>query len=213
MAKECQSPISNTTGLLATSRASHQGVAAASIHFDVDRFVEDVKQARMDSDSQGAVEEVLIRAVSHPGAVLAGLGEPTEAGMHTLYNDKNVTILNVVWAPLMTLSPHNHNMWASIGVYTGREDNIVWQRTDDVIEAAGAAALSEKDVFGLSEDVIHSITNPIGRLTGAIHVYGGNFFVPGRSQWDADTLRERSYDLEAARKAFTMAADRFKSVL
>jgi predicted metal-dependent enzyme (double-stranded beta helix superfamily) len=213
MANKREGTLSDTVGLLATSRASHHSFTAASPHFDVDRFVEDVRQARMDSGSQGAVEEVLNRAVSNPGAVLAGLGEPTEAGMHTLYNDKSVTILNVVWAPLMSLSPHNHNMWASIGIYTGREDNIVWQRTVDTIEAAGAAALSEKDVFGLSEDAIHSVTNPIGRLTGAIHVYGGNFFVPERSQWDADTLREQPYDLAAARKAFTMAAERFRSVL
>jgi predicted metal-dependent enzyme (double-stranded beta helix superfamily) len=31
---------------------------------------------------------------------------------------------NVVWAPKMTIMPHNHCMWAVIGVYTGREDNI-----------------------------------------------------------------------------------------
>ena len=24
--------------------------------------------------------------------------------------------------------PHNHEMWAVIGVYTGREDNIFWRR-------------------------------------------------------------------------------------
>ena len=213
MANQRRTPISSTASLLATNKANNRRRTAVSTRFDVDRFVEDVTQARMDSDSQSAVEDVLNRAVSQPNAVLAGLGEPTEAGIHTIYNDKNVTILNVIWAPLMMLSPHNHNMWASIGVYTGREDNIVWEHTGDLIEAAGAAALSEKEVFGLSEDAIHSVTNPIGRLTGAIHVYGGNFFVPGRSEWDADTLRERPYNLEAARKAFTVAAERFNSVL
>jgi hypothetical protein len=28
----------------------------------------------------------------------------------------------------MTVMPHNHNMWAIIGIYTGREDNILWRR-------------------------------------------------------------------------------------
>jgi predicted metal-dependent enzyme (double-stranded beta helix superfamily) len=193
----------------------HQGQSndpAASTSFDVERFVEDVKQARMESDSQRAVEDVLRRTISRPKAVLAGLGEPKTAGMHTIYSDDRLTILNVIWAPLMNLSPHNHTMWASIGIYTGREDNITWARSGDVIEATGATALSEKAVFGLSEDAIHSVTNPIGRLTGAIHIYGGNFFVPGRSEWDTDTLLERPYDLEAARKAFTTATVRFKSV-
>jgi len=39
------------------------------------------------------------------------------------------------------------------------------------------------------------VTNPIPRLTGAIHVYGGDFFGPvGRSEWDAETLLEQSCD-------------------
>jgi predicted metal-dependent enzyme (double-stranded beta helix superfamily) len=42
--------------------------------------------------------------------------------------------------------------------------------------------LSERDVLPLGRDIIHSVTNPIGRLTGAIHVYGGDFFgVPAAS--------------------------------
>jgi predicted metal-dependent enzyme (double-stranded beta helix superfamily) len=144
---------------------------------------------------------------------LAGLGEPTDAGIHTLHRGSDLTILNVVWAPLMVLLPHNHNMWASIGIYTGREDNIMWKREGNVIEAAGAAALSEKEVFGLPDNAIHSVTNPIGQLTGAIHIYGGDFFATARSEWDAKTLHERPFDLEAAREEFTKAAKRYKSVL
>jgi predicted metal-dependent enzyme (double-stranded beta helix superfamily) len=28
----------------------------------------------------------------------------------------------------MSVMPHNHEMWAVIGIYTGREDNILWRR-------------------------------------------------------------------------------------
>ena len=133
-------------------------------------------------------------------SVLKGLGEPSEAGIHTLHQADDLTILNVVWAPLMVLLPHNHNMWASIGIYTGREDNIIWRRSDGVIEASRAAALSEREVFGLASDAIHSVTNPVERLTGAIHIYGGDFFKSGRSEWDPETLRERPFDLEGARR-------------
>jgi len=34
------------------------------------------------------------------------------------------------------------------------------------------------------------VTNPIGKLTGAVHVYGGDFFAAPRSEWDAETPRE-----------------------
>jgi predicted metal-dependent enzyme (double-stranded beta helix superfamily) len=110
------------------------------------------------------------------------------------------------------LLPHNHNMWASIGIYTGREDNIIWERTGRVIEANRAAALSETEVFGLASDAIHSVTNPVERLTGAIHIYGGDFFKPGRSEWDPETLQERPFDLEDAVRRFREANERFESV-
>jgi len=182
-----------------------------STRFDLDRFIDDVKRANQETDSQAAVQEVLRRAVMDPGAVLAAIGKPDAVGIQTLHRADDLTILNVVWAPLMVLLPHNHRMWASIGIYTGREDNIVWERQGDVIEAAGAAALSEKEVFGLPVDAIHSVTNPIRKATGAIHIYGGDFFAPGRSEWDSESLHERPFDLEAARRVFEEANERFKA--
>ena len=56
------------------------------------------------------------------------LGEPQRAGLHKLNQSTDLTVLNVVWAPMMTMMPHNHQMWAVIGIYTGREDNIFWRR-------------------------------------------------------------------------------------
>jgi len=208
--------IAGSAGLFVANNSlaqNTQRAATETSRLNVDRFVDDVKRARFDSDDQGAVEDVLSRAVSQPRMVMAGLGEPREAGIHTIYSDADVTILNVIWAPLMVLLPHNHNMWASIGVYSGREDNIIWERSNGVIEATRAAALSEKEVFGLSQDAIHSVTNPIGKMTGAIHIYGGNFFAAGRSEWDAESLRERPFDLEAARQEFTRATERYNAIL
>jgi predicted metal-dependent enzyme (double-stranded beta helix superfamily) len=192
------------------SLRAHGKPQTVNDRLDVDRFVEDVRRARLETDGQQAVAQVLSRTVSDPGYVMRGLGEPTEAGIHTIHRADDLTILNVVWAPLMVLLPHNHNMWASIGIYTGREDNIIWERRGEVIEASGAASLSQSDVFGLPSDAIHSVTNPIGRLTGAIHIYAGDFFRPGRSEWDPEALRERPFDLEAARRTFREANERFK---
>jgi predicted metal-dependent enzyme (double-stranded beta helix superfamily) len=170
---------------------------------DPERFVDDLKKANV--DGQRAVNEILTRAVSDPGAVLAGLGKPETAGINILHRAGDLTILNVIWAPLMVLLPHNHRMWASIGIYTGREDNILWQKKGTTIEAKRAASLLEKQVFSLGKDGIHSVLNPIPRLTGAIHVYGGDFFAPGRSEWDAGTLEERPFDVEGLRGRFEEA--------
>ena len=91
-------------------------------------------------------------------------------------------------------------MWAVIGIYSGREDNVFWRRTDQpdgLIEAAGAKSLCVGDVTPLGKDIIHSVTNPIPKFSGAIHVYGGDFFnAPHRSEWDAEQLKERDYNSE-----------------
>ena len=120
-----------------------------------------------------------------------------------------MTILNVIWAPHMTLMPHNHNMWAVIGVYTGREDNIFWRRLKDDaeghIEAAGAKSLAPGDAEPLGKDIIHSVTNPTGICTGAIHVYGGDFFNVHRSEWEPLGLSERTYDIEKNMRFFEEA--------
>ena len=126
-----------------------------------------------------------------------------------LRNDETLTVLNVIWAPLMVVLPHDHIMWATIGIYGGREDNIIWQRKGDIVQATGGESLSTSDVLSLPHDVVHSVINPIKKLTGAIHVYGGDFFAPGRSEWDPDTLKNRPYDIENTRRMFQEANDRF----
>jgi len=178
--------------------------------FDLDQFIADCRAALAADLSHKFVREVVARAVADPAAVLKGLGEPNRAGLHKLYHSDDLTILNVVWAPMMTLVPHNHEMWAVIGIYTGREDNIFWRRIPGGpggrVEAAGAKALCERDAEPLGHNIIHSVTNPIPRLTGAIHVYGGDFFKPGRrSEWDPETLLEEPWDVERAVRRFEEA--------
>lgn len=61
-------------------------------------------------------------------------------------------------------------------------------------------------------DVIHSVA--IGKLTRAIHVYGGGFFAPPRprSEWDHETLTQRSWDLDDAKRVFAEAEARATSI-
>lgn len=170
--------------------------------FDVDRFVEDCLAAYAEDKSHKAVREVAARAVSAPCALLAALGEPTQAGVTKLYHAPDLTILNIAWAPYMTLKPHNHNMWAVIALYSGREDNIFWCREGDRISAAGAKELCVGDAEPLGRDIIHSVTNPVPRLNGAIHIYGGDFFETPRSEWDPEELTEQPFNVERNLRLF-----------
>ena len=174
--------------------------------FDLDRFKADCCAQAGGAGAQGAIREIVARAVETPGAVLKVLGEPRRSEVQALHRSADLTILNVIWGPRMTVMPHNHEMWAVIGIYTGREDNILWRRLPGEakgrIEAAGAKALSESEALPLGRDVIHSVTNPIGRLTGAVHVYGGDFFGVPRKEWDPERLVEQPYDVQKTLQLF-----------
>jgi predicted metal-dependent enzyme (double-stranded beta helix superfamily) len=177
--------------------------------FDLDRFIAECQAAVSLDASHKPVREIVARAVSEPAAVIAGLGAPTHAAVQKLYGSAELTILNVIWGPGMTIMPHNHLMWAVIGIYTGREDNIFWRRLPGEdggrIQAAGAKSLGERDVEPLGRDIIHTVTNPLPRLTGAIHVYGGDFFAASRSEWDPETLLEQRFDMEKNLRLFEKA--------
>lgn len=177
--------------------------------FDLDRFIEDCRQAVAQDATHKAAKEVVARAVSEPSAVLKALGEPSRAGVRTLYHAPGLTILNLAWGPHQTVMPHNHRMWAVIGMYGGREDNIFWRRlpgdAKKRVEAAGAKSLSTGDCTPLGQDIIHSVTNPIAKLSAALHVYGGDFFNAPRSEWDAENLTEQRMDVQAALRSFEEA--------
>jgi predicted metal-dependent enzyme (double-stranded beta helix superfamily) len=183
------------------------------VMFQREQFVADCRAAFAQDPTHKAVREVLARAMSDPAAVLRELGEPTGAEIRTLFHSDTLTIINVVWAPNMMVMPHNHRMWATIGIYTGREDNVFWRRVrgTDRIEAAGAKALCQGDAEPLGSDIIHSVINPIDKMTGAIHIYGGDFFGTERSEWDALTLSEHKHDGERARRAFEEANARYEA--
>jgi len=179
--------------------------------FEIEQFIDDCKRGAAADESHKAVREVVARAVAEPAKLLDALGEPTQAGVHKLYHDADLTILNLVWAPLMTVMPHDHRMWAVIGIYTGREDNIFWRRDENRVEAAGARALGARDAVPLGRDIIHSVTNPTEKLTGALHVYGGDFFATPRSEWDPETLIEQPYDADRTIGLFAAANARYEA--
>lgn len=94
------------------------------MRFDRDRFVESCIVAHRDHDPQAAVRDVLARAVRDAPVVVAALGSPIRAGLDVLHRSPTLTIFAAHWAPRMCLPAHDHRLWALIGIYSGREDNI-----------------------------------------------------------------------------------------
>ena len=165
--------------------------------FRTEKFIEECRNALKETNAHAAVREIVERTVSDPNNVIEGLGEPKRAGVQTLYHSDDLTIINFTWGPRMSLPPHDHRMWAVIGIYGGKEDNTFYQRSPKgLLLRHGGKELSGKDACPLGAAVIHSVVNPLDKITAAIHVYGGDYFGVPRSQWDAKTLEEQPFDVE-----------------
>ncbi len=175
--------------------------------FELEQFIADLR-ATLGERSRKALKEVVARAVSDPSAVVRALGEPDKAGVSVLHRSPELTVLTLAWSPLQVTLPHNHRMSAVIGMYGGREDNTFWRKARDgskfQIEPAGGEALGTGDVALLGPDIVHSVVNPLGKISAAIHVYDGPFLTVARSMWDAETLEEEPYDINKVTKGMPM---------
>ena len=176
--------------------------------FDVEQFVHDCVAARREAQPRRAVCDLVRRAMSTPREVFAAL-RPQGPGMSMLHRDDELTVLHVVWGPHMTTFPHDHGMWAVIGIYAGQEDNVFYRRPAPAARTllgSGGKVLVEGDVAVLGDNTIHEVTNPRDTLTGAIHVYGGDFVDQPRSQWGPGPQEERPYDVDQALQQFAAAS-------
>jgi predicted metal-dependent enzyme (double-stranded beta helix superfamily) len=177
--------------------------------FDKDEFVADCLVAARSGDRpRKQVKELVDRAVSSPSGISAEVGDVTEDPMTTIwYRSDELTVLHIVWPPEVELFPHDHNMWAVIGIYGGREDNQFFRRLDDGrIEPNTGRTIVEKDVIGLGSDVVHSVANPTREWTAALHIYGGDFYSTPRTMWSGKTLEPLVLDTDLIEKTLSVAA-------
>ena len=151
--------------------------------------------------------------MADPGAVADAL-RPEQGGVSLVFHSADLTILHVVWAPGMQIYPHNHEMWATIGVYAGQEDNTFYRRAErdrSTLVESGGRDLRTGDVVTLGADTIHAVANPTSRLTGGIHVYGGDFVNQSKSQWGPGPMVERPYDMAQTQQQFAEANEAWRA--
>jgi predicted metal-dependent enzyme (double-stranded beta helix superfamily) len=173
--------------------------------FEVQALVASCRQSLLEDDPRRAVRELLVKTLERPGPVAERLGR-SQGGLEILFNTSELTVLNVVWAPRMSLYPHDHRMWAVIGIYGGAEANTLFRRGNPKgLVKSGGKVLGEGEVLSLGSDAIHAVENPMARFTGAIHVYGGDFVNQARSQWNPESLEEQPYDATQVRRVFDEA--------
>lgn len=170
--------------------------------FDLEGFLSELSACQAETEPRRVASEVVRRALTTPGEVCDAIA-PSEGGINLLLHSPELTVINVAWAPKMRLMPHDHRMWAVIGIYDGTEDNQFYRRasTGELVSTSGRQ-LNTGDIAVLGSETIHSVSNPSAGLTGAVHVYGGDFVNRPRSQWGPGDLVERPYDMNEVNRQF-----------
>jgi predicted metal-dependent enzyme (double-stranded beta helix superfamily) len=113
----------------------------------------------------------------------------------TLFRSSELFVLNAVVYPHFKSPPHDHRMWAVIGIYEGQENNTFYRRSSERLEEINHREIRAGEAVFLGPDVIHAIENPLGSNTLGLHVYGGDIIAATRSMWHPHTGEELPYDV------------------
>jgi predicted metal-dependent enzyme (double-stranded beta helix superfamily) len=176
---------------------------------EVDDIIARCREALAEHTPPLAVRDVLDELIADPDALERAIGPVEQGGITPLHASSDLSVLRVVWTPGMALYPHEHRMWAVIGMYGGQEDNAFYRRAERGLDPAGGRDVQAGDVLVMGDDVIHSVANTRDEYAVALHVYGGDFFHGDRSEWDAETFEERPRDLERTHRLFAEANARW----
>jgi predicted metal-dependent enzyme (double-stranded beta helix superfamily) len=172
---------------------------------EIDDIVSRCRTARDEHTPQLAIRDVIRELVSDPGAVARAIGPISEGGFRLLHRADDLTVLHIAWTPGMRLMPHDHAMFAVVGMYGGQEDNEFFRRAPGGLESAGGRELPAAEVLVMGDDVIHAVANTRNEYAVALHVYGGDFFDAERSEWDPETFVERPRDFDGTARLFAEA--------
>jgi predicted metal-dependent enzyme (double-stranded beta helix superfamily) len=161
---------------------------------DAESIVAECRSVLAEAQPMLAVKEILERVVATPEEVTAGLR--ARPGVAVLHRGPDLTVLSVVIAPGAPASlPHDHRMWAVVGIYGGQEDNQFFRRAGGGLEERGGRSLQVSDTLAMGDDTVHAIRNPLDHSAlAAIHVYGGDLIGAERSMWMVPGFEEQPFD-------------------
>lgn len=166
-----------------------------SVVSDLGAFVRTCESLLEDPDVGNRVAEAMRPLLEDPRAlsdaverIRPGSGLPA-----VVHRSERLTVLGLEIPADFVSPPHDHRIWAVVGIYQGAEDNVFYRRCDDGIEETGRAVLHEGDTLALPPEAVHRIANTGAAPMRALHVYGGDLFATPRSQWDPASGEERPF--------------------
>ena len=168
--------------------------------FDLSRFAQTCKDALRSPNAAIAVHQIVHDAIADPMSIAAALGQgqahcDTKAQYIFLHQSPDLTIMQAITPRQFRSPPHNHLVWAVIGMYEGCERNTFYRRDGTRLREDSVRDVTAPEVIALAPDAIHGIANPLDRASYALHVYGGTLANPARSIWNPFTFEEEPFQL------------------
>ncbi len=130
----------------------------------------------------------VVEAFLHQPNLRGQVGSGDRSTYEALYRGEDILVLHGVVPPTPApVAPHDHRMWAVVGVYQGQEHNELFARTPGAgLETVDRFTVAAGEVRILGPQTIHSVQAGKESYLGAIHVYGGDLFGTRRSTWIDD---------------------------
>jgi predicted metal-dependent enzyme (double-stranded beta helix superfamily) len=151
---------------------------------DVRELIDACRDAAEGDEPTREVSE-LVAAFLHQPSLPRLLGDADRSTYEALYRGPDILVLHGVVPPTPApVAPHDHRMWAVIGVYQGLEHNDLFVRGEGGgLETVDRFTIGAGQVRTLDSSTIHSVQARGDHYLGAIHVYGGDLFGAPRSRW------------------------------
>lgn len=152
--------------------------------FDLDDLVTRLRTAAKGDDPRAAIKKILEDAVKDPQHVSDGI--PTFEDNDTiLFEDDTVSIWHCRFMPGYSVPAHDHQMFATIGVYQGAERNDFFENDPNGgIRRSSEVELSAGQVLAIGRSAIHAVGCASEEPCCGIHVYLGSLTTVDRSLFD-----------------------------
>lgn len=111
--------------------------------------------------------------------------------MYPLYvaEDRSFSIASAVWGVGQATPIHDHGVWGVVGIWSGIEHEVRFERTPNGLSAVGEADFLPGDsvICCTREYDLHQVSCGSGEPCVGIHVYGGDIGTHQRHKFDLET--------------------------
>ena len=175
--------------------------------FDPDSFTQSCIDALVEHDPADAIRELIQRAVSEPRSLELACPVPLDASDDgIIHRSDAIMVCHAIFPRRFQTGIHNHGVEAVIGVWSGFEDNHLFEEAGGRLRTLVPRRVEAGEVLVLGADAIHDVHTPPTMWSAALHVYLGDISTVSRSAWASADDAASAFDGEQQQRHWTEVA-------